>query len=141
MAFDLDETLGVPIIDKGAMIGWQLRDGCAELLTQLESRFSLCLWSVSPRRYVDKALSFGLKRWFSTSYSWDEKPARWKDIRTLDVDFLVDDSPHHREAATEFGIADAYILVPAYGIPEDFADPRNWVRMILTELKMTDIQE
>jgi FMN phosphatase YigB (HAD superfamily) len=40
---------------------------------------------------------------------------------------LVDDSPHHREAASRLGLAAAYIVVPAYGSPEDQADPLGWV--------------
>ena len=130
IAFDLDETLGVPLIDGAHLIGWQLRPGCAELLDRLKAEFDLLLWSVSPRRYVDKALSFGLGRWFAESYSWDELPAHWKDVRQLRADFLVDDSPHHRQAAERLGLGAAYIVVPAYGSPEDTADPLGWVRLI-----------
>ncbi|MCE9567120.1 MAG: HAD family hydrolase [Planctomycetes bacterium] len=130
IAFDLDETLGVPVIDGRDIVGWQMRPGCAELLDRLQVSFFLLLWSVSPRRYVDKVLSFGLKRWFSESHSWDEMPARWKDVRLLKADFLVDDSPHHRQAAEQFGLGAAYVLVPAYGSPEDAADPLAWVRMV-----------
>jgi hypothetical protein len=107
-----------------------MRPGCAELLDCLRPRFELVLWSVSPRRYVDKALFFGLGRWFAESHSWDEVPARWKDVRQLRADFLVDDSPHHRDAAEGLGLAAAYIVVPAYGSPEDVADPRGWVRLV-----------
>ncbi len=130
IAFDLDETLGVPLIDGTTVIGWQLRQGCAELLDRLQAEFDLLLWSVSPRRYVDKTLSFGLGRWFDESYSWDELPASWKDVRQLRADFLVDDSPHHRQAAERFGLGAAYIVVPAYGSPEDAADPLGWVRLV-----------
>jgi hypothetical protein len=107
-----------------------MRPGCADLLNRLQEQFGLVLWSVSPRRYVDKALSFDLGRWFTESHSWDELPARWKDVRELRADFLVDDSPHHREAAEKFGLAAAYIIVPAYGSPEDLADPLGWVRLV-----------
>ena len=130
IAFDLDETLGVPIIDGATMVGWQMRPGCLELLTNLRTRFVLCLWSVSSRRYVDKALSFGLASWFSETYSWDEIPARWKDVRQIKVDFLVDDSPVHLEAARKLGIDAAYILVPQYGSPEDADDPLGWARLV-----------
>lgn len=130
IAFDLDETLGVPVIDGAAMIGWQIRPGCLELLERLRPRFVLCLWSVSGRRYVDKALSFGLGGWFAETYSWDELPARWKDVRQIRADFLVDDSPHHREAAGALGLEAAYIVVPQYGSPEDAADPLAWVRLV-----------
>jgi hypothetical protein len=130
IAFDLDETLGVPRIDGANVVGWQMRPGCTELLDRLQADSGLLLWSVSPRRYVDKALSFGLGRWFAESYSWDELPARWKDVRQLRADFLVDDSPYHREAAARFGLRAAYIVVPAYGSPEDAADPLGWVRLV-----------
>ncbi len=130
LAFDLDETLGVPVIDGATMIGWQIRPGCVELLASLRPTFTLCLWSVSSRRYVDKALSFGLSNWFAESYSWDEVPARWKDIRQIKGDFLVDDSPQHREAARAFGLESAYVVVPQYGSPEDSGDPLAWVRLV-----------
>jgi hypothetical protein len=130
IAFDLDETLGVPLIEGPNVVGWQMRSGCADLLDRLLLEFGLLIWSVSPRRYVDKALSFGLGRWFAESYSWDEVPARWKDVRQVRADFLVDDSPHHRDAAERFGLAAAYIVVPAYGSPEDVADPLGWVRLV-----------
>jgi hypothetical protein len=130
IAFDLDETLGVPLVNGAAFVGWQMRPGCAELLCRLQRRFGLLLWSVSPRRYVDKALSFGLDRWFAESYSWDELPAQWKDVRRVRADFLVDDSPHHREAAESLGLGEAYIVVPAYGSPEDTADPLSWIRLV-----------
>ena len=129
IAFDLDETLGVPLIDGPTMIGWQLRPGCAELLDRLRQDSVLCLWSVSPRRYVDKALSFGLAKWFEETYSWDEMPAPWKDIRRIDADFLIDDSAYHREAASRFGLDFAYIVVSANGSPADDA-PLDWVRVI-----------
>lgn len=130
IAFDLDETLGVPIIDGATIVGWQIRPGCLELLARLRSDFTLCVWSVSARRYVDKALSFGLANWFSETYSWDEFPASWKDVRQIKADFLVDDSPVHLEAARKAGIESAYILVPQYGSPEDAQDPLRWIRLV-----------
>lgn len=135
IAFDLDETLGVPLIDGAAMVGWQIRPGCLELLARLQTRFSMCLWSVSNRRYVDKALSFGLGHWFTESFSWDELPVLWKDVRQIRADFLVDDSPNHREAARELGLESAYIVVPQYGSPEDAADPLAWVRLVETAVR------
>jgi hypothetical protein len=130
MAFDLDETLGVPLIDGSRIVGWQARPGCVELLGRLRSRFVLCLWSVSSRRYVEQALAFGLGRWFTEVYTWDELPDRWKDVRRIGADYLVDDSPHHRDEAARHGLAAAYIVVPAYGSPEDVADPLAWVRVV-----------
>jgi len=135
IAFDLDETLGVPLIDGSIIVGWQLRPGCQELLERLRSRFDLCLWSVSNRRYVDKALSFGLRRFFAESYSWDELQVSWKDIRSIQADFLVDDSSHHLEKARSFGLEAAYIVVPQYGSPEDIADPLEWIRRIENALR------
>src|SRR5687767_4071799 len=99
IAFDLDETLGVPLIEGSTIVGFLVREGCLELLGKLSPHFKVCLWSVSSRRYVDKVLSFGLGKWFAETYSWDEMPAPWKDIRRIGVDFLVDDSPHHWETA------------------------------------------
>lgn len=130
IAFDLDETLGIPLINGASIVDWQIRPGCVELLDRLRPRFDLVLWSVSPRRYVDKALSFRFGQWFSESYSWDEIPTQWKDVRQIHADFLVDDSPHHRQAAEEFGLGASYIVVPAYGSPEDTSDPLNWGRRI-----------
>ena len=130
IAFDLDETLGVPLIDGPAVVGWQMRPGGAELLERLRPNFELLLWSVSPRRYVDKALAAGLDRWSAESHLWDEVPARWKDVRRLRADWLVDDSPHHVQAAAEFGLTSRYIAVPAYGSPEDAADPLARVRLV-----------
>jgi hypothetical protein len=130
IAFDLDETLGVPLTDGRSMVGWQMRPGGADLLDRLRHGFELVLWSVSPRRYVDKALAAGLGRWFAESHSWDEVPSPWKDVRQLRVDWLVDDSPHHAQAAAGFGLASRYVVVPAYGSPEDVADPLAWVRQV-----------
>jgi len=130
IAFDLDETLGVPLIEGNAIVGFQLRPGCLELLERLRARYTLILWSVSGRRYLDKCLSFGLAGWFAETYSSDEMPARWKDIRRIGADFLIDDSSHHRAAATRYGLADRYGVVPVYGSPEDAADPLAWVRLV-----------
>ncbi len=130
IAFDLDETLGVPLIEGGTIIGFQTRPGCPELLGGLRARFTLVLWSVSGRRYLDRCLSFGLAGWFAETYSWDELPTSWKDVRRIGADLLVDDSPHHREAAERHGLADRYVVVPIYGGPEDAADPLGWVRLV-----------
>jgi hypothetical protein len=124
----------VPIIKGSAIVGWQTRPGCRELLSQLRPRFTLILWTVSSRRYVDKALSFGLAEWFHETYSWDEIQARWKDVRQIRADFLVDDSPHHRETAEIHGFREEYIVVPAYGSPEDSANPLGWTEQVLSIL-------
>jgi hypothetical protein len=130
IAFDLDETLGVPLIEGSKIVGFQIRPGCLELLEKLRPNFVLCLWTVSSRRYLNKVLSFGLGEWFSETYAWDERPGSWKDVRLIEADFLIDDSPHHRETALKFGLAGRYITVPVYGSPEDTADPLRWVREI-----------
>jgi NLI interacting factor-like phosphatase len=130
IAFDLDETLGVPIIQGSSIIGWQLRSGCLDLLARLQKRFALCLWTVSNRRYVNKIMQFGLDRWFSEIYTWDEMPVSWKDVRRIQADYLVDDSAHHQEEAKRHGLARSYIIVPSYGSPADLADPLAWVRMV-----------
>lgn len=130
IAFDLDETLGVPIIEGSTIVGFQIRPGCLELLERLWGRFTLVLWSVSGRRYLDRCLSFGLAGRFAETYSWDEMPASWKDVRQIKADLLIDDSPHHREAAARHGLADRYVVVPVYGGPEDAADPLAWVWLV-----------
>src|SRR5215510_2215631 len=130
IAFDLDETLGVPRIAENTIVGFHLRPGCAELLDRLRPEFVLCLWTVSPRRYLDQILSFGLRDFFKETYSWDERPCRWKDVRKLRLEYLIDDSPEHREEARKYGLADRYIVAPAFGSREDGADPLLWVRII-----------
>jgi hypothetical protein len=129
-AFDLDETLGVPLIEGNTIVGFQCRSGCLDLLARLRPRYQLCLWTVSSRRYLDLCLSFGLSRWFAQRYSWDELPGGWKDVCRIEADFLVDDSPHHRDNAAKQGLADRYILVPGYGSPENADDPLRWARLV-----------
>jgi hypothetical protein len=130
VGFDLDETLGVPIIAGDVITGFQVRQGCFSLLQRIQPHYVLCLWSVSSRRYLDKVLSFGLGSLFEETYSWDELPTSWKDIRRLRLDYLVDDSPYHREAAARHGLADRYIIVPAYGSPEDQREPLLWAQRV-----------
>ena len=113
IAFDLDETLGTPVIADGRLVGWQTRPGAERLLATLARRRTLLLWSVGGRQYVERALAFGLAPWFGEIYSWDELPTRWKDVRAVDADLLVDDSPHHRESAEKFGLQSRYLVVPA----------------------------
>jgi phosphoglycolate phosphatase-like HAD superfamily hydrolase len=130
VAFDLDETLGVPVTDGRSVIGFQLRAGADELLRELAAHYRLVLWSVSSRAYVEKALDFALRPFFASAYTWDDAPAPWKDVRTLGVDYLVDDSEHHLQAARRHGLESRYILIPAYGSPADLADPAEWVRIV-----------
>src|SRR5262249_17351135 len=83
VAFDLDETLGVPMITSNAITGFHARPGCIDLLRELRDHYFLVLWSVSKRSYVDKALAGGLAAFFAQTYSWDEMPCEWKDIRRI----------------------------------------------------------
>lgn len=137
IAFDLDETLGVPLTDGRNLFGWQLRPGCSELLERIRQDFAVCLWSVAGRQYVDKALSFGLEKWFKEVYTWDELPGRWKDIRRIGASFLVDDSKHHRDEAARQGLGSRYIVVPAYGSPKDNADPLAWIRLVEAAISLS----
>jgi NLI interacting factor-like phosphatase len=130
IAFDLDETLGVPLLENQQMVGFQLRTGCAELLTSLQPVHTLILWSVSSRRYVEKALASGLSTFFKEVYTWEEIPSSWKDVRVLQVDYLIDDSEHHFRQSQKIGISEHYILVPAYGSPDDIADPMSWIERV-----------
>jgi hypothetical protein len=130
VAFDLDETLGVPIVDGDLIVGFQAREGAIRLLKELDCKYSLLLWTVSNRSYLEKILSFGLRQYFIETYSWDELPVSWKDIRKIRADYLVDDSDHHRTQAEKHGIDNGYIVVVPYGDTEDLNDPLNWVRQI-----------
>jgi len=125
VAFDLDETLGIPKIHDNRMTGFHIRKGALSLLEALTPHFILCLWSVSNRGYVDKALAFGLGQYFAETYSWNELPVRWKDIRRLELAYLIDDNPYHREMAAQWGIMDQYIVVP-----EDRRYPIVWVSQV-----------
>lgn len=104
IVFDLDETLGVPLIDGSSMVNFRLRQGCADLLHTLSEEYTLLLWTVSSRRYVEKALSFGLASFFDEVYTWDEIASEWKDIRKIRADYLIDDRPHHQEQALSRGL-------------------------------------
>ncbi|MGF1579832.1 MAG: hypothetical protein ACFCD0_10755 [Gemmataceae bacterium] len=126
LAFDLDETLGVPLIGQDRIIGFVERTGLRELLPRLQD-FELCIWTVSNRSYLDTIFLFGLGEFFDETYSWDEKPCLWKDVHEIPVDYLIDDSQYHRDAALEQELADRYIIVPAFGSPEDVSDPLGWV--------------
>jgi hypothetical protein len=135
VAFDLDETLGVPITDGRSVLGFQIRQGCRELLEELAQRHDLVLWTVSSRSYVQKALSFGLGGFFGSCITWDDLPARWKDVRAVGVDYLVDDSDYHRQLAEPHGLASRYIIVPSYGTVEDECDPLAWAARVKSVLR------
>ena len=130
IAFDLDETLGIPKLDDDQITGFHIRTGALSLLDDLVPHYTLCLWSVSTRSYVDKVLAFGLGAYFAETYSWDEQPVEWKDVRRLNFDYLIDDSPHHREMALQHGIGERYIIISMMGSQEDDDAPLAWVEQV-----------
>lgn len=131
IAFDLDETLATPIIgEDGAVASFQWRGGAHALLEELSRDHELVLWSVSPRVYVNKALEAGLSAYMSASYSWDEVPCSFKDIRKIGADWLVDDSAEYKQQAEASGIGGRYIQVPAIGSPEDRIEPSAWLFLV-----------
>ncbi len=130
IAFDLDETLGVPIIDGSEMTGFLLRKGCIPLLEKLKLNYELVIWTVSNRSYLNKILSYRLKDFFSETYSWDELQISWKDIRKIQADYLIDDSETYKEEAFKHGIAEKYLVITAYGSKKDFEDALFWVKEI-----------
>ena len=138
IAIDLDETLGATVTDSTSIIGFRLRDGCLELLKQLDSKYHLVLWTVAYRSYLNKVLAFGLKDYFRETYSWDEIKQTWKDIRQINVEYLIDDDEYHREAAKKDGLESHYLIVPAYGSPEDEKHPLGWVQQIKEKLLLDD---
>ena len=135
IAFDLDETIAVALVDVNSLVGFSIRPGCAELLGKLAPKYDLVLWSSSERLYLDRALDASLKTYFKESYSWQEMPHRWKDIRLIKADYLVDDSEHHSNEARKHGLEQHYIVVPPYGAQEDIADPLKWTRIVLNRLR------
>jgi hypothetical protein len=136
IAFDLDETLAVALVDARSLRGFAIRPGCTQLLDRLAPRLDLILWSSSERGYLNRALEEGLKRFFKESYSWAEMPHRWKDIRLISADYLVDDSDHHFLEAKKQGIEGGYIIIPPFGAPDDRENPLRWTQIILNHLRM-----
>lgn len=130
VAFELDETLGMPITNGRAITGFQLRPGAADLLARLKPYHELVLWTVGSRSHVNKCLSFGLNKYFQKTFSWDDLPDRWKDVRKAQVDYLIDSNEEHRELARKLNLESKYILVPAYGSMEDEEDPTLWAHMV-----------
>jgi hypothetical protein len=88
------------------------------------------LWSAGSKRYVDKILTFGLRRYFREIYSADELPAMWKDPRKLKADYVIDVVQEHAKAAAAYGLSDRFIIIPPYGDIEDERDPLAWTRQI-----------
>jgi hypothetical protein len=136
IAFDLDKTLGVPIIQADSITGFLLRDGAHKLLQALRQEHTLLLWSVSSHNYVEKCLSYGLGDFFSETYSWDEIACSWKDLRKIRADYLIDDNPDHQVAAAKHGLATRDIVVSPFGSLEDIRDPSCGVRQIESALSL-----
>jgi hypothetical protein len=134
IAIDLDETLGATVTDATFIIGFRLRDGCPQLLKRLKLKYHLVLWTVASRTYLNKVLTYGLKDIFQETYSWDEIAQSWKDVREIQVEFLIDDEEYFMEIAKQHGLESHYIIVPAYGSQEDQEEPLKWVRQIEEKL-------
>jgi len=130
LVFDLDETLGVALVNSDSVVGFQIRQGCLELLEKLNEKYQLILWSVSNRNYVNKMLSGELGKFFQETYSWNEIPQQWKDIRIIKGDYLIDDYSYQKEMALQVGLGNKYIIVPAYGDEIDEVEPLRWVKII-----------
>lgn len=133
IAIDLDDTLGRAFIHElnNEVLGFQIRPYGIDLLELLQPKYDICIWTISSRWYLDKVLKYGLGKHFTETYSSDELPGAWKDIRTINATYLIDDNPYHQESAKSNGLSgDHYIIVPAYGSPEDEADPELWARMV-----------
>jgi histidinol phosphatase-like enzyme len=134
LAIDLDETLGTTITNATSITGFKFRHGCSELLKQLKVKYHLVLWTASNRSYLNKILVFEIGDYFRETYSWDDIAQSWKDIRKINASFLIDDDEYHLEAARKHGLESRYIIVPAYGSPEDEKDPRQWIQQIQNRL-------
>ncbi|MEL6179833.1 MAG: NIF family HAD-type phosphatase [Myxococcota bacterium] len=136
IAFDLDETLGCPVIDRnGTIVDFSWRYGASALLERLHHHYELVLWTVSPRRYAVQALSFApFAKLFTEVLTWDELASDPKDIRKANVALLVDDSAHHRNAVPK-SLAHRYVIVPAVGSARDRAQPELWIRIVEDALK------
>ncbi|MBK8454261.1 MAG: hypothetical protein WAQ53_12105 [Thiofilum sp.] len=130
IAFDLDETLGTIITDGLSIIGFNMRVGSVDLLSNLKKRYILALWTVSSRAYTEKALGYGLRDFFDVIYTWDEISESWKDIRRINAKYLIDDSAFHQEEAKKYNLHSRYIIIPSYGSPEDIKDELLWVSQV-----------
>ncbi len=133
IAIDLDHTLGEVVLNEytGEVLHFHMRPGSLELLTRLRDRYTLCLWTISSRWYLDAVLQRGLGRYFDESYAGTEIRMAWKDIRRINVEYLIDDSEWHRNFAEKDGLdPDRYIVVPPFGGRADEEDPGLWVRLV-----------
>lgn len=130
LVFDLDETLGVALVNSNSVVGFNIRQGCLELLEKLSSKYELILWSVSNRKYVNKMLTGELGKFFKETYSWDEISQKWKDIRIINANYLIDDDFYQKEMAEQVGLGSKYIIVPIYGNKIDEMEPLYWIKII-----------
>ncbi|MGE0432268.1 MAG: NIF family HAD-type phosphatase [Planctomycetota bacterium] len=131
IAIDLDDTLGTAVVDAFDVIGFTLRPGCIELLADLAQHYELVLFTAAPRRYVEKVFAFtGLGEWFAEQVTADEWPYGLKDPRFARAEFLVDDLDDHRRFGIEQGIGSQYIIIPAFGSPDDEREPDRWSRIV-----------
>jgi hypothetical protein len=128
--FDLDETLGTPILDYERIVGFNIRSGTLTLLKKLIIKYDLILWSVSNRNYVNVALKNDLEIFFKEIYSWNEIQLSWKDIRAINGDYLIDDSQYYKDMAKKEGLDEFYIIIPSFGDKADINDPFLWIRII-----------
>ena len=139
IAFDLDETLGTAMTDGKQLLRFHLRHGCCDLLRCLQQKYQMILWTASNRSYLTKVLQTTLlAKFFAQTYAWEDMPQRWKDIRLLDIDYLVDDSKHHQQSAPQ-ELQHRYIVVPAYGSICDTENPQLWIQIIYEKLGRVDI--
>lgn len=109
--FDLDHTL----VDEG---GTSVRPGMREVLEELKGMgHILSLWTASTEdRAVEILERLTLKSYFTHFVFRDDYDPNSegfpKDIRYLDGDLLIDDTPSHIECVRSIGKRG--ILVPAY---------------------------
>lgn len=130
IAFDLDETLGTPVIQDHKIIGFNYRHGVNHLLLELIKAHSLILWTSSSRRYLDKILKITEWGFFEETYSWDELPSTWKNIQSIKADILIDDSEHHFLEAKNLDLGHHYLVLEKYGSIVDNQSPLFWVEQI-----------
>lgn len=137
VAIDLDDTLGSTIISDNQIKNFQFRLNALEVLESLSKKYNLVLWTLGDRVYVDKIFKVTLlKSYFSKTYSWNDFPQVWKDIRLINADFLIDDSLEHKIEANKFNLQNAYIVIPAFGSSEDNSDPTLWKKIIYEKLNL-----
>jgi hypothetical protein len=142
IAIDLDLTLGEVILHDllNEVLAFRVRPGCLELLERLRTRYTVCLWTMSSRWYLRAVLLRGLAPYFDETYAGDEIRMDWKDIRRINVEYLIDDSEWHRNFAVKDGLdAARYILVPPFGSREDDEDPTRWVRLVEEALLVPEV--